>query len=343
MNVFVDYHHDDLLNSLHILFEKRLRMSLYRPIGIGWYDEGFWKIAEPYSTPLETATQFLVLDSQPIDGTKPLNTNPKYTTRSHHKLITLEDFKKTKFDIVIASYLSNIPVYKKLISQHQPEAKLIHQMGNDWSKMVDYRLVKNILASTAEFKVPQGVNVVFYHQEFSTKVFRYEPPEYNHRRRISSFIHTIEAYPEDYALLKEYMTEMDDYDFKIYGAGNTSGVIDGDKNIAKEMHDSTFGWHLKKGGDGFGHVIHNWFVCGRPPIVKMEHYKDKLAGKLMEDGVTCIAIDGLTVEQGTKKIRQYATPEKHEKMCKEAHTRFGSVVNFDKEEKDIRKFLDMLK
>lgn len=42
MNVFVDYTlHSDLNYSLHLLFEERLKMNLFRPIGPEWQTKGF--------------------------------------------------------------------------------------------------------------------------------------------------------------------------------------------------------------------------------------------------------------------------------------------------------------
>lgn len=342
MNIFTDYHHDDLLNSLHVLFESRLKMKLYRPIGLDWFNEGYWKIAEPYKNAKGTISQYLVNGSVPEDGTKPLNTDPRYYTGAKHKLLTLNQFKKKKIDVVIASYLPHVPVYKELIKKYQPEAKLIHQMGNDWSKIVNFNDVKNILASTSKFKVPDGVNVVFYHQEFDTKLFRYEPPEYT--KKISSFVNVISSFPTDLRFIKGLKRKLrtKKWKIKLYGSSCPDGVVQGHRNIVSEMHSSMFGLHLKRGGDGFGHIIHNWFACGRPPIVRYSQYKNQVAGDLMEDGKTAIFVDGLTPRKVARKILKYSKPDIHNKMCLAAHRRFGEVVNYDKEQKDIVKFLERL-
>ena len=301
-----------------------------------WYPD-WWKIGDPYEGPERTATQYL--DTKGHTPDRPEEDGILYY--DNLKGVTLDKFKRMQFDIVIASIPEHIIPYQTLIKRYQPDARFILQMGNiSWDKTVDFRTVPNLLASTEKFVVPKSCNAVFYHQEFDTNVFKYAPPEYDHRKRVSSFINTIECYPEDYALLKEYMTYMDDYEFKLYGASNPDKCINGDEDIAKEMHNSMFGWHVKKGGDGFGHIIHNWFACGRPPIVKMEYYKDKVAGQLMVDGETCIMIDGLTVEEGVNKIRHYSVPDLHENMCRMAHSKFGAIVNYDNEQKEIETFLE---
>ncbi|MCJ7634401.1 hypothetical protein MUP77_18670, partial [Candidatus Bathyarchaeota archaeon] len=58
-NVFVELHHGDLFFSLHLLFEERLEMNLFRPIGMAWFEKGFFKIAEPYGNAPDTIDQFL--------------------------------------------------------------------------------------------------------------------------------------------------------------------------------------------------------------------------------------------------------------------------------------------
>lgn len=57
MKVLADHHHDDLYESLRILFEDRLGWELYRPIGTEWYTEGYWDV---YNHP-DTVTQYLGL------------------------------------------------------------------------------------------------------------------------------------------------------------------------------------------------------------------------------------------------------------------------------------------
>ena len=51
-----------LYYSLYCLLEKRLGFELYRPIGIDWFNEGYWKIAEPYNNSIDTINQFLESD-----------------------------------------------------------------------------------------------------------------------------------------------------------------------------------------------------------------------------------------------------------------------------------------
>lgn len=328
MNIFVDYHHSDLLYSLYLLLEKRLGHKLYRPIGLDWYENGYWKIAEPYNNNPGTISQYLK-DSQ----------NLKYPNGEPHRLVTLDEFKEIQFDIVIASYLPHIKPFKDLIEKHKPQAKLIHQMGNDWSNSVDYNDVKNLLVSCAKFDVPTGVNAVFYHQEFDTDIFKNKRTENPVPKKICSFVNALKDFPSDINYIKLLQESMPDWDFKLYGASNPDGALTKHQQIAKEMQSSAFGLHLKEGGDGFGHIIHNWFACGIPPIVRKLQYEGKLAGELMIDGETCLFVDNLSPVEVSKKIKRYMEPYLYEKLRRGAYNAFRSIVNYDSEETRVKEFL----
>ena len=92
MKIFADLHHSSLFTSFKLLFENRLGHRMYRPIGLEWFTEGFWKIAEPYNNNIGTVKQFLEPGNTPTDGTPPLN-------QELSDCMTLEQFKK-------------LPVYK---------------------------------------------------------------------------------------------------------------------------------------------------------------------------------------------------------------------------------------
>lgn len=341
MKIFSDLHHGALYYSLQLLFEGRLSFRLYRPIGKAWFDSGYWKIAEPYENNLGTVAQFLE-DCVPADGSRPLNrvkqdTGGYYLVKApkDHKAVTLEQFKEIKFDIVIASIPQHLAPYTELIKKYQPEAKLIYQIGNHFGP-VDFSLAKNVMASTAPFS--NGVNAVFYHQEFNLDTFCYKPPLND--RKIYSFVHCLGG--KDYEDYKEYKKALLGFEFKSFGAGCDDGAVSGWEHVAEKMHQSMFGFHLKSGGDGFGHIIHNWFACGRPPIVRMSQYKDKLAGELMIDGKTCLDLDGRTLGENVERIKYYSQPEEHKRLCQQAYDRFCEVVDFDREEQELRRFIENL-
>lgn len=338
MNVFVDQHHGDLFYSLQLLFEKRLGCNLYRPIGMDWFIEGFWKIGDPYPDPSDTAKQYLNTTDRTWDPYKNLNGNftiqdgiynvwdPVH--RVHQKAITLEKFKEMEIDIVISSYQPHDTVYASLISQFKPKAKHIAQMGNIFQTTE----VTNVMCSTAPYEVPSGKNVVFYHQEFSLEAYKYLPPTGG--KRICSFVNLL---PKK-EMFELYKISLPEFDWRAYGAGCPNGTISSDLEIGKLMSESMFGYHVKPGGDGFGHIIHNWFACGRPMIVSGNDYRDKLAGKLLIDGETCIDIDRHSFSDILALVRECS----HERMSENAYRKFKEIVDYGEEERKIRNFLNYL-
>lgn len=348
MKVLADLHHAELFYSLQLLFEKRLGWELYRPIGLDWYHQGYWKIF-PH---IDTANQYLGLN-QAMEIPKDIHGNPlpesarvnqiyreedgifyvtDVTKGKINRGITLEKFKQTKFDILISSMPPHIQPFNQLIQRFQPQAKHIFQVGNAWGQQAG---VKNILSSTTSFGVPPDINICFYHQEFDLDWFRYEPPTvYN---KVYSYVHWMKGKDQMNACAKQ----LPDWEFKSFGANMESSICK-TKDIANQMINSAFTWHFKPEGDGYGHTLHNTFACGRPAIIWGSHYKGKAAAKLFEHGVTCIDVEKVELAYLPQFLKQVSEPEAHAKMCEAAYNRFKEVVNFDEEEIMIRKFLEKL-
>lgn len=355
MKIFADLHHSGLYASLHYLFENRLGYELYRPIGMEWFDKGYWKIGDPYPNPRDTAIQYLRLNSTPSDGSPPLNGTPysiidpqmKYfpiPDRNHgfdHRAVTLDQFLELDVDIIIASIPAHIQAYKKLIKDHNLKAKLVYQIGNiGWHNEIPWSQVDNIMASVKAFPIKHShINAVFYRQEFDLGVF--SPNKFVNGfdwRSITSFVNCLPQ-PDKYNRLKEMLYE---YEFKAYGIPpSPDGIVDTIDSIADKMQQTTFGYHNKPHGDGYGHVIHNWFAVGKPVIVNMNDYKDKLAGELLEDGVTCIDMDNRSLETVADIVRDIVgTPGKYEELCNNVEKRFKEVVNFEQNAVNVREFLN---
>lgn len=351
LRVLADYHHGDLFHSLQLLFEKRLGWRLYRPVAMEWYHEGFWnvyphidtarqyldvheaaevsKLAEKYPNTMFSSLNRGAFESDEGFFVIPDVSKPGYCQNG----ITLPRFKETKFDIIIASMPQHLPLYQKLIEQYQPQAKLIFQMGNEWGYIPG---CKNILASTAPFDVPKDVNVVFYHQEFDLNLFTYEPPT-NHTR-VRSYIHVM----QELELRDQYRTMLSDWDWKSFGA-LMDQTLCLTSDIAAEMKDAGWTWHVKPGGDGYGYGIHHSYARGRPLIVKGSYYRNRLAERLMVDNETCIDVSRGSVYDNCLRLRQAAHPENHIKMCEKARARFNDVVDFNRDEQNIRRFLENLR
>jgi hypothetical protein len=340
--VFCDFHHSSLLRSLVLLFEGRLGTDVYRPIGMEWFDEGYWAI----NNLRDTAEQFLKVDSQPVDRTPPLNwAEPMVDgvywvadpgAQTHHRACTLDFFKQQRFDYIIASIPAHVPIFEALRQKYQPQAKLIVQMGNNWD--IDQYAGYNVLASIAPTLAP-GVNAHFYHQEFDLRVFNDTPVQ--PVRRVYSFLNVIEKSGigwNDYSELKRQL-ERQGWEFRAYGGQCPDGGISGAEQVAKRMREAAFIFHVKPGGDGFGHVIHNAYAVGRPVITRPSHYRGQLAERLLVPG-TFIDLDRYG-RPGVKNIltRLMHDPEGLEAMGRRAAERFDEVVNFEREAEEIRAWL----
>ncbi len=350
MKILVDFHHADLFHSLSLLFDRRLGWEVYRPVGLEWYKQGYWKVFDA----LDTARQFLDLSigcdwnqiqaKYPNAHFEPLNKGaieisdnvfviPDVTKDTCHRGITLEQFRQENFDVLLSSIPEHIAPYNELIRKFQPGAKHIFQVGNAWGALPG---VKNILSSTAPFSVPVGINACFYHQEFDLDDFCYEPPV-SGRPSIYSYIH----YMKDANLFGNYAQNMPDFHFRSYGAGMGDNIMK-TAEIAKRMRSSAFTWHYKPEGDGFGHILHNTMAVGRPPLIWKSHYIGKLADSLLIDGVTCIDMSLRPLGKNITLMRDLVKTGEHVDMCYRAQQQFKKVVNYDTEETQIRNFLERL-
>lgn len=345
MRVFVDFHHSSLLRSLVLLFENRLGLELYRPIGMDWYKAGFWGINDQE----DTAKQFLDLEQAiPKDGTPPLNliaagnhADGIYMVLdpggiSAHKACTFDYFINNQFDYVIASIPAHVEMFKHLIAKYQRNAKLIIQMGNNWH--IENYTGHNVMASIAPQTAPD-VNAIYYHQEFDLKIFHRVPclPT----KRIHSYVNLIQKTGigwTDYKQLKRLM-DSQGFTFSAYGGQCPDGNMTGPLELAHSMALAQFIFHVKPGGDGFGHIIHNAYAVGRPIITRPSHYKGQLAEQLLVPG-TFIDLD----RYGPGEIKNIITRLTHDErglmqMGDRAAERFREVVNYNQESINIAAWL----
>ena len=340
MKVFSDMHHQGLYQSLQMLIEQRLGWELYRPIGIEWATEGYWMNAKIYNNHPDTIKQYLEIRHAIPTKMGPRNEvvdeNEDYYTIQNsflnEKAITLDQFRRMKPDIVIASYYDNVEPFLKLAKEIG--AKFIMQMGNVWP--VPWDIVNNVLASTGKFPVPTGKNVVFYHQEFDLDVFHKGEPDFN-SKKIASFVHCLsehDIFKQDWIDFQELEKLMPEYEFKSYGISNRDGTIVEQKDLADTMRECKFAVHLKGGGDGFGHTIHSLGAVGRPVIFRGSQYKGKLAESLLIHEVTGFDADRLSLNEIAERIR-FQKEEEYNQMCKNVYKTFKGVVDFEREFKEI--------
>jgi hypothetical protein len=272
----------------------------------------------------------LDINTLPYEAFKNLNGDAKeidgiYTVfdpENHifHKAIQFDTFKSMKFDYIIATHPLH-ECWKELAT----DAKFIMQLGNEGQTTT----ATNVLSSVWAYKPLPNQNILYYHQEFDLDKYKYEPP-LNHTL-IRSFVHLL---PEK-GLFDIYKNMLSEFTMEAYGMGTELGV---GTNLPEQMKESAFGWHVKP-ADGYGHVIHNWFACGRPIITRGSYYAGKTGGLLLEDGRNCIDLDKHTFSDNLNMIRYWLLPGHHEEMCQNAYNKFKEVVDFDKEGEAIKSFL----
>lgn len=354
MRCLVDFHHLSLFNSLVRLFQDRLGISVYRPIGLDWHSAGFWNV---HDHP-ETIKQYLGIniDYVPPDGTPPLNSVLSETlagvyfcadpeTGLASKAVTLDWFKENKFDYVVASMPQHVEPFRRLIKEFQPDAKLIVQIGNKWDSSFPEA---NLLCSVHPSQVPYFKNshAVSYHQEFDLSVFY--PSEVKPTGRVSSYINNIERYAggsgwKDFAEL-ENRSSRAGLNWNSFGGQCRDGCLTSSIALANSMREDSFVFHVKPGGDGYGHVVHNAFAVGRPVVARSSDYRGSWAGELMVQG-SFIDLDKMATydEAAATLIRLNGIPEELTAMGTRAKERFSEVVDFDREELDIRRWIEALR
>lgn len=344
MRVLADYHHHDLFESLRLLFEVRLGWELYRPIGMDWFDEGYWNHERKWHGDAIALQYLEPWGSDNREGTLRLD-------RSHgvyHRLVTLEQARGMHFDVVLSSLAHNHEGFARFAAEIGATFGL--QIGNvrfgpqDMSEdrwdLATFGLVSGRLPLE-----PPKPHVV-YHQEFSLDDFAPVPPPRQDPLRIASFV---QCYPESptYGALTQLAPSLPEFDWKVYGAyggapldGYAAGNVDTCAGVAKAMQASDIAWHAKAWSDGYGHVIHNWFAVGRPVFGIESYYRDQLAGALWLDGVTSIDIERRTQDEVAAELRRLRDdPDHHLRMCEAAAARFVEVVDFDAEAEQIRALL----
>jgi hypothetical protein len=230
MRVLVDYHHHDLWESLELLFTDRFGWELLRPIGMDWFEQGYWNherkwhgdaIARQYLEPWGS-------DITDLDGRlSRLDTSHNRVQR----LVTLEQARELRPDIVISTLAHNHEGLARFAAEVGATFGLqignvrfgAQDMAEDRWDLADFGLVSGVMPLT-----PPKPHVT-YHQEFV--VPEYEAPPrgrygYTHEGplvalgqfTVSSFV---QCYPETdwaYKWMTDTAAVAPELDWRVYGA-----------------------------------------------------------------------------------------------------------------------------
>jgi len=355
--MLADFHHHALGESLALLFTDRYNVDLFYPMGMEWFDEGYWQFEKQFHGD-RVARQYLEgiwADADVIDGIGFL-VDKRHPKRGIYG-VTLEAAKRLNWDLVLSSLPHNDEGLHRFATEKL--ARFGIQVGN---VMQDsrYDLATFVLASSTlpghttqaswgKVIEYQGKPTVIYHQEFDTKGIFYPTVGIERSREVASWVNCFPETSPYPAFLDFARRTREDFDWKVYGsygsaaddelkAGDISWVPD----IAKRMKEARIGFHMKSWSDGYGHVIHNWAAIGRPIVWVSGYYRDKLAAPLWVEGVNAWDIGSHSEEEIVEIMRRLRDDDDFWlRACEESVFRFREVVDFDEEAAAIGRMLGL--
>lgn len=353
MNILADFHHSDLWWSNHLIFEKALGHKLFRPRGMEWYEKGYYNrqsrdIAKQFLVDsmfkVENAAQYPSFKAAlPLNAPSGLRASMDAIAGSLHypyiKTLAFAEFADAKIDAIMATLSDNQEPWAYLRKDLKPKAKLIREEGNvhGWASL--HPEYMNVLTSDLPtFQKANVKNKLLYHQRFDTEnVFTYsEPTVFD---RITCFMPGFRGCPELVAFAERH--DFSGIEFVDYGHHSKRGFLSTKESYAEAMRQTSLVWHVKPGGDGFGHVLHNSFAMGRPVITVLDDYRGSIAFPLLVDDGTCILL-GRDVAANSSKIRAALSQNRIVAMSRAARDRFKAVVNYEAEAVKIAEFLSRL-
>jgi hypothetical protein len=349
MKVLADFHHHDLFESLQIVFRDRFGWDLYRPIGMEWFDEGWWNFEREWHGDA-VARQYLTPWGDDVDhGTHSTRIDPSHPGRDY-RMVTVEQARALRPDVVIASVAHNHEGLSRFADE--VGATFGIHLGNVRFSVIDmaedrWDLARfGILTTTSPTPPPRPHVTV--HQEFSLTDFRAGPPPRSEPFTVASFVNCFPETAWAYDIFRSFAGQNRDMAWRVYGAYGSAptdewaaGNLRSCPAVGDAMRASDIAFHLKRWSDGFGHVIHDWFAVGRPVFGWESYYRDQLAGPLWVDGVTSFDIERRAPHEVNRLLRRIIGDEDyHLRLCENAAMRFREVVDFDADAEAIRTLIE---
>ncbi len=330
MNILIDHHHGALFKSFYYL-TNRLKCNTYVPIGFDWLDvDGLYSCYPNRDTAGQMLNSWKVVDAYKnlFDG------------------ISLEEFINKDFDVIICSLLQNYVLFEKIIHKYNKKCKLILHVGNNNHPNEIQNLgVKNLMSSSWPTFIKSIVpNKVFCRQEFSLKCFN---PKFDcNVKSVVSLKHILDD--EEFGIFGELEKQLKDWNFKCFGAKNRDGIISIEETVmSNTMKEFGFVFHFKKIDEGYGHIIHNAFACGKPVITNSKHMSANFFGENIGNTASLLFTDDTILDINKHSItsisdRLVEMSNNYEYHSKLVYNKFLNTVDFDAEYLDIKKFIDDL-
>lgn len=335
VNILCDRHHSDLLYSLQRLFEDRLGINLYIPVGYDWWRQNIWRFGEVFGDD-RLAQQYLNTGSyREVESGLFLTFDPCHPERPLYG-VTLEKARSWTWDFILATVQENERGFHRFAQE--VNAKYLYHVGNA-RQGIDWSLDPIILNSTSSPTIRSiSGRDVYIGQEFDhLTTFRYRKPQ--RLDRITSFMNLLSKIPECLESF-EGLRELLSFEFRMFGHECPDGFLKPVAAIAEEMARSGWAYHDKPTGDGFGHLIHNWAAVGRPLIGHGRYYQGQRAEIFWQDGLTCIDLDKHSISEAAEIIKSTSVSQ-HESMCEAIRDVFENAYDPARDALRVAKFLDI--
>lgn len=337
--ILVDRHHAGLYRSLQLLFEDRLDVELFTPVGHEWWDEGYWRFGQVFGDD-RLAQQYLVPEGHGWTEGPPgyyITQDEEYPDNDIFG-ITLAHAREMNWWGAMATVQENQYGFQRFAEEQG--SRYMYQVGNT-RQDVQWQLEPLALVS-AEAEIPEGATAVRYLQEFDTTVWRPWSASHVQPLRIASFVNSLPMMPAEWDRFTTIRGLLPEFEFLCHGHHGTDERVVPNTRIAEVMASCAFGWQDKPTGDGFGHVLFGWAAVGRPLIGTARFYNGQLGAPLWDDGVTSINLDGLGPLEVAERIREVASnPARWESMAQAMRERAAGLIDFDADAERIRAFLGL--
>jgi len=343
----VDYiGHSDLYYSIYALFEKRLGYKLFFPEGSSEWMK-YLRAPPPgiIVRKIDTDEEMLKFWGVECDNTdsengitnyhRKMETNAGYYTQ---RAISFAKFLEMNFDVIITTYKGHEESFCNLVREHKPSAKLIRQINNIGEVPTH---CKNALWGM-NTPAPDGVNYIRYIPEHYDGYHYTPPPNHN---TIKSFMDDLPmpGCHESFKPWNELKALLPDYVFKMHGRDGHDGMLS-HPMVPKYMRESAFVWHVKPHGGG-GFIPRQALCCGRPTIMRKRYaqYFNELTVQLWDDGVNAIDLDRRGIAESAQMIREWAEPERHNKICKAIAEKASRDMDFAGVAERVRAWIEAMR
>jgi hypothetical protein len=329
--VLVDYHHPDLYWSF-VLLGRRLGWTIYRPIGMEFFNEGYWQFEADWAGD-KFARMFLSYSADDInEGVA--GYRPDLRHESFFNLVNLNQAREFGFDIVISTVPGNLHGFNRFA--REVGARHVHQLGNQehLAQMGSPIEGVDLLVST-NVDAKEWRRSLRYDQEMDPLLIQYSEPPIS--GPVSFFVADWHN-REETAKYVEVAGHCPDIGFNLYGpdAIHLRTV----REVADAIHESSIVYHSKRVGDGWGHHIHSVAGIGRPLVGNASYYAGRLAERLWTPDNSVDTSQLPPSDIGRVVSELWSDHGRIRRMGQASRNLFDTYIDYQRDADRIREFLN---